>query len=529
MLCARAWKAAPLFGLVTLAASSPAGATTAVLLAREELLVRSDAAARVTVGKAVSGLSEDGTRIVTRTELAVTRTLRGEPAAQLVVEQIGGTFSGKTQRIAGDAELTPGEDAIVFLRQGAEGRWHFTALSMSVYHIDKNGMASRDLRGISLMRREGDRLVPIPAPAEAPEPTDLVPARPVAAWQPLDPLAPRWPALPVPYRVNAAEAPASIAPVAVLRVEQGFATWSAPSCSVWAVQDFGGTTTAIDIDDGINSIGWIGSDWPPELGPVDAIIGFTVPTWNMEGILEDADTVFNAVGFCWNETGAGGCVDTLSIITHEEGHFLGLGHTDVLDATMAAKYPGGTTMRTLEQDDIDGVCALYPPGGTAVTSSGAGATGCQGCINDAVLGPCAPEQEACASSQACADFYDCIVACATGACMDGCAGTNPEGAALHDALVGCICSACSSICEDACRDGNGGAGGAGGGAGSGGAGADDGGCGASGGETGGGAAALAAVLGALAARLRRSGLRVRGSLVRDRAASRPGGEGGARR
>jgi hypothetical protein len=49
-------------------------------------------------------------------------------------------------------------------------------------------------------------------------------------------------------------------------------------------------------------------------------------------------------------------------VTHEVGHFIGLDHTLDFDATMFAGYDEGTTeLRTLEQDDIDGACAIYPP------------------------------------------------------------------------------------------------------------------------------------------------------------------------
>jgi hypothetical protein len=289
----------------------------------------------------------------------------------------------------------------------------------------------------------------------------LAAATPAAAWQPLDPTIPRWPSLPVGYHVNPWEAPAAIAPVAVVRVEQGFAAWSAPGCTVWAAQDLGVTLASYDKDDGENVLRWIGDAWPAELGAADAIIGFTIPTWDESGAILDADTLLNAVGFCWNDTGDGGCVDALSILTHEEGHFLGLGHTDVPAATMFASYQGGVEKRTLDPDDIAGACALYPPGGTTATSSGSGATGCQGCANDAVLGACAPEQDACSASQPCQDYFECISACSTDACIDACTDENPEGAALRAALTACLCAACASECAEACESSSAGAGGGG--------------------------------------------------------------------
>lgn len=167
--CAR-WVAA-LAAAATLGVSVPADATTAVLLTREELVQRSPIVARVTVGKSTSAESDDGASIVTRTELSVTRPLKGRPAPRLVLEQLGGTHRGKKQRLLGDATLVEGEDALVFLRPGKSGRYHLTALALSAYHVDAKGLATRDLRGLTLVRREGDRLAPA-EPAESAEPIE---------------------------------------------------------------------------------------------------------------------------------------------------------------------------------------------------------------------------------------------------------------------------------------------------------------------------------------------------------------------
>jgi hypothetical protein len=54
--------------------------------------------------------------------------------------------------------------------------------------------------------------------------------------------------------------------------------------------------------------------------------------------------------------------DLQSIITHEAGHFMGLAHSFDPNATMWAHYSAGTeSFRDLSDDDIDGICTVYPP------------------------------------------------------------------------------------------------------------------------------------------------------------------------
>ena len=149
-----------------------AQATTVLLLTREELVTRSDLVARVRVGRAVSAESDDGTAIMTRTELTVTQSLKGSMPTTLVLEQLGGTHRGKTQRVPGDATLKPGEDAVVFMKKGDGGRVYLTAMALSVYHVDDKGIASRDLRDLSLVKRQGGKIRHVDQPKERPLPVD---------------------------------------------------------------------------------------------------------------------------------------------------------------------------------------------------------------------------------------------------------------------------------------------------------------------------------------------------------------------
>jgi hypothetical protein len=65
--------------------------------------------------------------------------------------------------------------------------------------------------------------------------------------------------------------------------------------------------------------------------------------------------------------------DVGSIVTHEAGHVLGLDHPasgcrSTCDETMAPRIAiGDTSKRTLEPEDVKGVCAIYPGNGAAAT------------------------------------------------------------------------------------------------------------------------------------------------------------------
>jgi hypothetical protein len=145
---------ATLAAIVFLGVSTLAHATTMLFLTREELTLRSDIVARVRVGKATVTESDDGRMIVTRTELAVTKLLKGKADGPIVVQQFGGTFRGKTQKVIGDGQLRSGEDAVVFLRRDDKGKTYLTALSLSVYHIDDKGIALRNVDDMVFMKYE---------------------------------------------------------------------------------------------------------------------------------------------------------------------------------------------------------------------------------------------------------------------------------------------------------------------------------------------------------------------------------------
>ena len=80
------------------------------------------------------------------------------------------------------------------------------------------------------------------------------------------------------------------------------------------------------------------------------------------GKIVDADIEFNTADFRYtsNVSAATSAIDYENTLTHELGHVLGLDHTEDEEATMYPSAPNHEVKkRTLEQDDIDGICHTY--------------------------------------------------------------------------------------------------------------------------------------------------------------------------
>ncbi|MHB1845664.1 MAG: zinc metalloprotease [Deltaproteobacteria bacterium] len=115
----------------------------------------------------------------------------------------------------------------------------------------------------------------------------------------------------------------------------------------------------------------------------EGAIALTTTTYQpSDGMLLDADIEVNdapasAGGFDFSAepgTPISGTTDVQDAVTHEAGHFIGLDHNCDVDGGPSCasnpsfaqgvmfpyEAPGETTKRTLKQDDIDGICHIYP-------------------------------------------------------------------------------------------------------------------------------------------------------------------------
>ena len=153
--------------------------------------------------------------------------------------------------------------------------------------------------------------------------------------------------------------------------QEAFETWMAADCG-------GGKTPSISVEyqgtvecdaqeynknkGNANIIMFRDDSWP--YGNQTTVLALTTVTYNLEtSEIYDADMELNSAsisGFTLSDVGSK--YDLLSIATHEAGHFLGLAHSLNTDATMFTDYKVGTTfLRDLTADDVNGICAAYPP------------------------------------------------------------------------------------------------------------------------------------------------------------------------
>jgi hypothetical protein len=112
----------------------------------------------------------------------------------------------------------------------------------------------------------------------------------------------------------------------------------------------------------VNVILFHDDEWPHPQS--EDAVGLTSTTYDERtGQIFDADIEINStVELSTSNPVATDKYDLLSVLTHEVGHFLGLAHSLEPGSTMQPIYEVGTDdFRTLSDDDIQGICAIYPP------------------------------------------------------------------------------------------------------------------------------------------------------------------------
>lgn len=154
-------------------------------------------------------------------------------------------------------------------------------------------------------------------------------------------------------------------------VEQAFERWSSVECP-------GGGSPGLVVSSAgiVDTLGAHFCDAAPEVNlgvwsfperwpHPPSSVGFTTTRLARDGRILDADVELNRD---WLSGRADELTEVLlTVATHEAGHVLGIDHSEDSTALMAESYADGLlTSRGLGPDDVDAICALFPPARTAV-------------------------------------------------------------------------------------------------------------------------------------------------------------------
>lgn len=258
-------------------------------------------------------------------------------------------------------------------------------------------------------------------------------AVPALAWQAVGSV---WPTAEVTYAVGTDLAPFDDA-AAMSAVFGAFAAWEGVPCSAIRFAYDGRTAAPVGAD-GRTTVTFSHGDW--------TLAEPTHTALQADGtLIVEGDVLLDlSSGSGWALSGADGVtsLDVQAALAHEVGHLLGLGDSDVEGATMNPAAIGHPDGRTLSEDDVEGLCALYP---AAIAGEGALGDACTSdldcgtafmCLVEAGRGYCAPPcpDGRCPGGYACLKFQENPV-CAVGGC--GCAWVpaDPGSAGAWGAVV----------------------------------------------------------------------------------------------
>lgn len=186
----------------------------------------------------------------------------------------------------------------------------------------------------------------------------LAAAAPAAAWEPIDPAQPVW-RRPVGFHLNERGSDDLDIMTVESTVVRAFEDWSGPECTDLVVEYLGLTDrTALEYT---QVVSWTEEGW--DLG--QETIGATLSSFDQgPGATIDWSTMqLNGQDWRWIAGVPASSpfdVDLYSIVVHEAGHYMGLGHSNDPDSAMTAAYTGAPL--ALTDDDVRGVCTLYPEG-----------------------------------------------------------------------------------------------------------------------------------------------------------------------
>ena len=164
--------------------------------------------------------------------------------------------------------------------------------------------------------------------------------------------------LPIKYWANVDDPESREAAAKVRSIVRAFESWEIASSSLVSFRYAGLTSSDTVAFDGVNLVTWVENGWTYKA----ETIAYTTLWVTSTGRILDADIELNGEFFDWSASADNGELDIQNVLTHEVGHFIGIGHSvETTDSTM---FPiisrGEVRKRLVKPDDLDAAVFLYP-------------------------------------------------------------------------------------------------------------------------------------------------------------------------
>jgi hypothetical protein len=141
-------------------------------------------------------------------------------------------------------------------------------------------------------------------------------------------------------------------------IDASFQAWRAPQDVRVDFLAMGCTNQSLEQSDGLNKVIMVTDSWPYQGGDIIALTRnfYVADNSNQAGQILSTDILINGVDYQFSTNGDPATYDVQDIVTHEVGHFIGMGHdegdVDITATMYAEAYTGETIKRTLKSDDL---------------------------------------------------------------------------------------------------------------------------------------------------------------------------------
>jgi hypothetical protein len=340
--------------------------------------------------------SADGSRIESRSTVSIRYALGGEAgvgAGQIAVHTVGGQLPNGLGMVASHVPaLTPGEEVILFLQRsplaGENGyeitddeRGKFTVRDGRIVFGGTEGTeesthpaaaAALSLEDFYNRLRDAGLAAALPADWQAREQAPLAVAG-AAAGEAMTVGSSaaggytingyKWPTDTVTYKVNVNTTQTDGGTVSggdfLAAIRRAANTWTyVEEADISLVYEGQASSTRPGFN-GANEILFV--DEGTDDGAGSSLPLATTLVFYMNGTIVEADIKVNDA-YVWSAAGSppAAAYDLQSLLLHEMGHLLGLGHDEGEQAAMFDSIAPGTTKRGLGENDRQGVAAVYP-------------------------------------------------------------------------------------------------------------------------------------------------------------------------